>query len=146
MSGADIAERLDMDRNGALSDRLRELAEGGFIDSDPSLNPETGKESRVSRYRLRDNYTRFYLKYIGPRKEMIKRGSYRFAEAQRSVNNPSRSSARIVSNRIFRNKWGNSFSEISRFGGFPYGVHIFARMSGMLDLSRDEKAKHFLPR
>ena len=25
-------------------------------------------------------------------------------------------------------------------------VHTFARMSGMLDLSRDEKAKHFLPR
>ena len=42
-----------------------------------------------------------------------------------------RGSARIVSNRIFRNKWGNSFSEISRFGGISYGVHIFARMSGM---------------
>ena len=25
-------------------------------------------------------------------------------------------------------------------------IHAFARMSGMLDLSRDEKAKHFLPR
>ena len=25
-------------------------------------------------------------------------------------------------------------------------VQIFARMSGMLDLSRDENAKHFLPR
>ena len=25
-------------------------------------------------------------------------------------------------------------------------VHIFTSMSGMLDLSRDEKAKHFLPR
>ena len=56
---------------------------------------------------------------------------HRIAEAQRSVNNPSRGSARIVSNRIFRNKWGNSFSEISRFGGFSYGVHIFVRMSGM---------------
>ena len=43
------------------------------------LNPETGEEARVSRYRLRDNYTRFYLKYIEPRKGMIMRGSYRFA-------------------------------------------------------------------
>ena len=25
-------------------------------------------------------------------------------------------------------------------------VHTFASMSGMLDLSRDENAKHFLPR
>ena len=79
MSGAEIAERLDMDRNGALSARLKELAEGGFIDPDPGLNPETGEEARVSRYRLRDNYTRFYLKYIEPRKGMIMRGSYRFA-------------------------------------------------------------------
>ena len=47
---------------------LKELAEGGFIDPDPGLNPETGEEARVSRYRLRDNYTRFYLKYIEPRK------------------------------------------------------------------------------
>ena len=58
---------------------LKELAEGGFIDPDPGLNPETGEEARVSRYRLRDNYTRFYLKYIEPRKGMIMRGSYRFA-------------------------------------------------------------------
>ena len=79
MSGAEIAERLDMDRNGALSARLKELSEGGFIDPDPGLNPETGEEARVSRYRLRDNYTRFYLKYIEPRKGMITRGSYRFA-------------------------------------------------------------------
>ena len=27
-----------------------------------------------------------------------------------------------------------------------YSAHIFASMSGILDLSRDEKAKHFLPR
>ena len=77
-SGAELAPRLETDRNGALFDRLRELEEGGFIDSDPGLNPETGRESRVSRYRLRDNYARFYLKYIQPRKAMIERGAYRF--------------------------------------------------------------------
>ena len=27
-----------------------------------------------------------------------------------------------------------------------YAAYTFASMSGMLDLSRDEKAKHFLPR
>ena len=79
MSGAEIAQRLEIERNGDLSDRLKELAEGGFIDPDPGLNPETGEVARVSRYRLRDNYTRFYLKYIEPRKGMIMRGSYRFA-------------------------------------------------------------------
>ena len=78
-SGSELAPKLDTDRNGALADRLRELEEGGFIDSDPGLNPETGKEARVSRYRLRDNYARFYLKYVLPRKAMIERGAYRFA-------------------------------------------------------------------
>ena len=81
---------------------------------------------------------------------------FRVGRALRLDVNLLRGSARIVSNRIFRNKWGNSFSEIRRFGGFPYGVHIFVSMSGMLDLSKDEKAtclpelqrrrKHFLPR
>ena len=79
MSGAELAERLGVERNGALTERLRELAEGGFIDADAGLNPLTGAESRVSRYRLRDNYTRFYLKYIEPRKSQIERGTYRFA-------------------------------------------------------------------
>ena len=78
LSGAEISQRLGIDRNGGLSGRMKELSEVGFIDPDPGLNPETGAESRISRYRLRDNYTRFYLKYIDPRKEMIKRGAYRF--------------------------------------------------------------------
>ena len=78
MSGAELAERLEVERNGSFSERLKELSEGGFIDPDTGLNPETGEEARVSRYRLRDNYTRFYLKYIAPRKAMIKRGAYRF--------------------------------------------------------------------
>jgi len=77
-TGDEIAKRLDVDRNGWLAERLRELEEGGFLDADPGLNPETGKECRVSKYRLRDNYTRFYLKYIEPRKKLIKRGGYRF--------------------------------------------------------------------
>jgi len=77
-SGDEIAARLGVDRNGWLSERLRELEEGGFADSDPGLNPETGRESRVSKYRLRDNYTRFFLKYVEPRKSLIKRGGYRF--------------------------------------------------------------------
>ena len=78
MSGSEIAEKMGEDRNGRIAEMLRELSEGGFVDSDPGINPETGEESRVSRYRLRDNYSRFYLKFIEPRKAQIKRGSYRF--------------------------------------------------------------------
>jgi hypothetical protein len=58
---------------------LKALREGGFVADDPRLNPETGEQARTARFRLRDNYTRFYLKYIAPRKMQIEMGSYRFA-------------------------------------------------------------------
>ena len=37
---------------------------------------------REVRYRLCDNYTRFYLKFIQPRREAIKQGLYRFADLE----------------------------------------------------------------
>ena len=79
MSGADLSGKLDAERNGHLSEALKELREGGFLADDAGVNPETGREARVSRYRLRDNYTRFYLKYVAPHKRAIERGAYRFA-------------------------------------------------------------------
>jgi AAA+ ATPase superfamily predicted ATPase len=79
LAGSEIATRLDEPRNGHLSDVLRELSEGGFISDDLGLNPETGAEARIARYRLRDNYTRFYLKYVEPNRRAIARGAFRFA-------------------------------------------------------------------
>ena len=79
LAGAEIAIRLDEPRNGHLSDVLRELCEGGFISDDLGLNPETGAEARIAKYRLRDNYTRFYLKYVEPNRRAIARGVFRFA-------------------------------------------------------------------
>ena len=77
-SGAELATAIDVGRNGRLSRILRELAEGGFISSDVGKNPETGAECRVGKYRLRDNYTRFYLKYIAEHKGEIERGVFRY--------------------------------------------------------------------
>ena len=77
-SGGELAEILDIGRNGRLSRMLRELEEGGFISSDAGKNPETGDEARVGKYRLRDNYTRFYLKYIAEHKDEIERGVFRY--------------------------------------------------------------------
>ena len=79
MSGAEISDRLELKRNGRVSSVLRELKEGGFVSDDPGLNPETGKDMRTGKYRLKDNYTRFYLKYVQPRKTQIESGSFRFA-------------------------------------------------------------------
>ena len=36
--------------------------------------------SRVGRYRLRDNYTRFFLKYVVPHADEIRSGAYRFSK------------------------------------------------------------------
>ena len=79
MSGAELAAKLGIGRNGRLSEMLKDLELGGFISSDPGLNPETGKAMRISKFRLRDNYTRFYLKYVMPHKSEIETGTYRHA-------------------------------------------------------------------
>jgi len=81
-SGAELAAELGIGRNGRLSSMLRELEEGGFVSSDAGKNPESGKEARVGKYRLRDNYTRFYLKYIAAHKAEIERGVFRYVSLE----------------------------------------------------------------
>lgn len=75
---SELAEKLERDPNGHLSNDLAELAEAGFLSGSAGLNPVTGKAVREVRYRLRDNYTRFYLKYVLPRKEAIRNNLYRY--------------------------------------------------------------------
>ena len=79
LSGTELAERLSIDRNGHLSDVLGELETAGFIAKANGLNPETGRRSRVDQYRIRDNYTRFFLKYVAPRIPEIEAGVFSFA-------------------------------------------------------------------
>ena len=78
-SGVELAEFLGTGNNGRFSDLLKDLKEGGFIDDDPGKNPATGGESRVAKYRLRDNYVRFYLKFVLLRKSEIERGVFQYA-------------------------------------------------------------------
>ena len=73
-----IADVLGVERGGSLGTSLDELAEAGFIAKDEVLNPRTWKRSRIVRYRLSDNYARFYLKYIEPHLTDIKNGRYEF--------------------------------------------------------------------
>lgn len=78
LSGSELSAKFKVGCASSMSRHLRELQEGGFISDDTGINPVSGKEGRVSKYRLRDNYTRFYLKYVEPRKNEIIRGAYRF--------------------------------------------------------------------
>lgn len=78
LSCAELAEKLDIKRGGTLERSLDDLEMAGFVSKDPGLNPETGKRARLARYRLKDNYTRFYLKYIEPNRSLIEKDAYRF--------------------------------------------------------------------
>ena len=68
---SEIAGLLEMGKNGHISAALDQLAEAGFVAADQGRNPETGVDMRERSYRLRDNYTRFYLKYVEPVKTVI---------------------------------------------------------------------------
>jgi AAA+ ATPase superfamily predicted ATPase len=71
LSTTELAVKLGRSRGGDLSNALRELMESGFLARDYTWAFATGKRLASSRYRIRDNYLRFYLKYILPHKEQI---------------------------------------------------------------------------
>ncbi len=74
----EIAASLGTEKSGRISAAMEELEEAGFVSADPGKNPETGDPIRCRRYRLKDNYARFYLKYVEPAKETIDAGSFEF--------------------------------------------------------------------
>ena len=74
-----LAEKLGVERGGYLGHHLSQLKIAGFIAEDEGINPETGRPLRISRYRLRDNYTRFFLKCIRPHGTIIDSGAFSFA-------------------------------------------------------------------
>ena len=80
---SELAGRLGSDPNGHLSKDLNELAEAGFVTGAAGLNPETGRTMREVRYRIRDNYTRFYLKYVFPKRAAIESGLFRYVPLER---------------------------------------------------------------
>lgn len=61
---------------GDITEYLTELEIGGFIERELTWDTTTKHLSSLSQYRLRDNYTRFYLKYILPNIDKIKKGNF----------------------------------------------------------------------
>ncbi len=68
-----ICRLLDIEKSGVTSTYLEELVSSGFISRDHTWHILKGKQSKLSKYRIKDNYLRFYLKYILPNKDQIKR-------------------------------------------------------------------------
>ena len=75
---SELASRMGVKRGGSLSRNLDELAEAGFLSRDDNINPSTGRKAKSPRYRVSDNYIRFYLKYIEPHESEIRAGRFGF--------------------------------------------------------------------
>ena len=82
-SVSELAERFGSDPNGHISSDLGELEEAGFVAGSSGKNPITRKDVREVRYRLRDNYTRFYLRYVLPRREAVRNGFFDYVPLER---------------------------------------------------------------
>lgn len=79
---SELAAALGVERGGSISENLSVLELSGFVAKDAGLNPRTGRPSRQDRYRIRDNYTRFYLRYVEPHEEAIRKGQFAFASLE----------------------------------------------------------------
>lgn len=73
-SVSEISAAFGKERSGHMSGYLEDLVLSGFLARDTVFNARTGRPMRIQRYRLRDNYARFYLRYIAPRRESIEKG------------------------------------------------------------------------
>ena len=75
-SVSELAAAMSIEPNGHITDDLNDLIAAGFVAAGAGLNPITGAKVREVRYRLSDNYTRFYLKFIEPHKDQIDAGAF----------------------------------------------------------------------
>ena len=62
VSGTELAALLKRSKGGDLSEALEDLTQTGFLARDYTWNLYNAKKSTTSRYRIRDNYLRFYTK------------------------------------------------------------------------------------
>ncbi len=72
-----LQDKLDRAKGGGLHGYLNDLTTSGFVSRDHTWRLSDGKESKLSHFRLSDNYLRFYLKYIQPNKGKIERNAMR---------------------------------------------------------------------
>ena len=69
----DIYTALKVEKNSLVSEYMEDLVTAGFVSRDFTWHLKTGLDSKLSHYRLKDNYLRFYLKYIEPNKKKIEK-------------------------------------------------------------------------
>ncbi len=73
---SEICDVLEVQKSSHVIELLDDLDKSGFLSRDYTWNINNAKESNLSRYRIKDNYIRFYLKYIQPNKGRIQKGHF----------------------------------------------------------------------
>lgn len=73
---SEIIALINLKKSGNIGKYLDNLVISGFLAKDISYSPKTGNASKLIKFRLKDNYLRFYLKYIDPLKEKINSGLF----------------------------------------------------------------------
>jgi AAA+ ATPase superfamily predicted ATPase len=74
----DICKKLKIAQTGFISEYLEDLVKSGFITRDFTWKLEAEEASKLSQFRLSDNYLRFYLRYMDKNISKIKAGDYAF--------------------------------------------------------------------
>ena len=81
-SAAELAKLDGKAPNGSYARALKDLRMAGYVAGDGGLNPLTGEPLREERFRISDNYTRFYLHYIEPRRRMVRDDLFEFSSLE----------------------------------------------------------------
>lgn len=74
----DICRLLDITQTGFISECLEDLVKSGFVSRDYTWKISSGDASKLSHFRLSDNYIRFYLKYIDKSRLKIEGNHFAF--------------------------------------------------------------------
>lgn len=72
----EIHTHIQREKSGVLSDYLNDLIAAGFVSKDQTWVLKNAKPSRLSHYRLSDNYLCFYFRYIEPKLSQITAGKF----------------------------------------------------------------------
>lgn len=67
---------LDKEKSTSIINYLSDLIQAGFVTRDFTWDLRKTRSSKLSQYRISDNYVRFYLKYIRPLQEKIEKDDF----------------------------------------------------------------------
>lgn len=76
LGASELANKLGVDLSSKISGYFNELELAGFLSRYYAWDIKSGKGAKLSQYSIKDNYIRFYLKYILPNRHKIETGSF----------------------------------------------------------------------